>query len=404
MKRRDFLKTSGIIASGTMLASSAWAFPVRRYDDAPLRVGVIGTGSRGTGLIRMMQPLAHLQVVAACDTLPFRLEAALPYCEEGVRSYERYQDLLNDEGVDAVIIATPLYLHHQMAVAAIDAGKHVYCEKTMTFHIEEALDLTAKVRASDKVFQVGHQYRSTPLYFKVGDMIRSGAIGEVLNVYIQWNRNADWRRFVPDPQYERQINWRMYREYSGGMTAELHSHQLDFVNYVFQSHPVEVMGMGGIDYWKDGRETFDNINTLFRYPSGMKVNCIALTTNSHQGYQVVFKGKKGTIEMDMTNAYWYSESRDEAELTMVDGVSGATATSLAKGEAVQIWARDEHEDWDNTRHALEHFYDRCQDGELPYSNVFNGAATAISVRLALDALHEGGLQSWQTAYDAAIQP
>ena len=140
--------------------------------------------------------------------------------------------MLDDPEVDAVVIATPLSMHYDMAKAALDAGKHIYQEKTMTYQIREALHLVKLVdEHKDQIFQVGHQYRYLPLYFKVAEMIRGGSIGDVTNVYVQWNRNADWRRPVPDPQYERLINWRMYREYSSGLTAELHSHQIDFINW-----------------------------------------------------------------------------------------------------------------------------------------------------------------------------
>jgi len=398
MNRRSFAKQTGVILLGSAAATQLSARSFMKNDQ--INVGVIGTGDRGGGLIKVIKNnFPQFKVKACCDLIPFRLEKAVANSAKGCKTYKDYRKMLDDQEIDAVVIASPLSEHHQMAVDAIDAGKHVYCEKTMAFHINETLDLVRKVRDSNKVFQVGHQYRSTPLYFQVADMIRNGYIGKVTNVYIQWNRNGDWRRPVPEPKYEKLINWRMYREFSGGLTAELHSHQIDYVNYVFDSYPTQAVGFGGIDYWKDGRETFDNVNTIFEYPEGLKVNCISLTANAHEGYLIKFKGSKGTIKMNMNEAWIYSEVKKEKELKEIDGVSGATAMTWSQGEGVKIEPKTDKEDWFNTRYALQAFYDSLMDDKLPYSNVYNGGGTAISVRMAIDALRKGTVEPWQEEYD-----
>ncbi|MCO6491827.1 MAG: Gfo/Idh/MocA family oxidoreductase [Phaeodactylibacter sp.] len=364
-----------------------------------VNLGVIGTGDRGLGLIKELESVSRFNVVACSDILPFRLEQAVNAAGKKCREYSDYRRLLDDKNVDAVIIATPLSMHCEMAVAALDAGKHVYCEKTMVFREEEVFQLIKKVKNSNLAFQVGHQYRSTPLYYRVAEMIREGYIGDVINVYVQWNRNGDWRRPVPEPKYERIINWRMYREYSGGLTAELHSHQIDFINFVFGSYPQRVIGMGGIDYWKDGRETFDNVNTIFEYPSGMKVNCIALTSNSREGYIMKFKGSKGSIELDIDHGWIYSEKVTDRELGEVDGVSGATVQLLKEGQGVPIAVPEEKQGRNNTGYALEAFHRSLLDNTLPYSNVYNGGATALCVRMAIDAMMDGEAKTWKPEYN-----
>lgn len=399
--RREFLRKGSILAGGTAMGLQAWGQKASPADKVNL--GVIGTGDRGLGLIRKLQEFPQFSVVGASDILPFRLEEALAAAGRKCKGYKDYRRLLEDKEVDAAIIATPLSMHCEMAEAALDAGKHVYCEKTMVFHEEEVFRLIEKVKSSKLTFQVGHQYRSTPLYYQVAEMIREGYIGDVINIYVQWNRNGDWRRPVPKPEYERIINWRMYREYSGGLTAELHSHQIDFINYVFQSHPQKVIGLGGIDYWKDGRETFDNVNTIFEYPNGMKVNCIALTSNSREGYIMKFKGSKGSIELDIEEGWIYSEEVAEKELGEVDGVSGATLQLLKEGQGVPIKAPGEREGMDNTGYALEAFHRSLLDGALPYSNVYNGGATALCVRMAIDAMVEGTPQTWKPEYGKVIR-
>ena len=392
MDRRNFIIKSSLAAGAMTLGQmSASGRPVAKND--MVQMGVIGTGDRGGGIIRLLHDLPQFRTVACSDIIPFRLEKAVNQAHEGTRGHEDYRRVLDDPDVDAVLIATPLSMHHQMAVEALEAGKHIYCEKAMTYEIDQAFDLIEQVENRNQVFMVGHQYRYHPLYFKVADLIRSGTIGQVTNVYIQWNRNGDWRRPVPEPQYERMINWRMYTEYSGGLTAELHSHQLDFVNWVFDTHPTRVVGFGGVDYWKDGRETFDNVNTLYEYANGMKVNCISLTANSHEGYLFKFKGSKGTIELNINQGRIFFEPLNEKELGSVDGVSGATL-KRSDNEGYPIEVEEQNENWEGTHYAFQDFYQAITTGNTPVSNVHTGAKAAIAVRMGINALREGGVQEW----------
>ncbi|MDZ7765952.1 MAG: Gfo/Idh/MocA family oxidoreductase [Melioribacteraceae bacterium] len=95
-------------------------------------------------------------------------------------------------------------------------------------------------------------------------MVQDGECGEITHIRCNYNRNTDWRTKVDDPKMERLLNWRMYREYSGGLMAELCSHHINITNWLLDAVPHKITGMGGIDYYKDGRETYDNVNTIFR--------------------------------------------------------------------------------------------------------------------------------------------
>lgn len=394
MNRRKFLENSALAASGIVLQAPAFSQPHKVSENDTVQLGVIGTGSRGGGLIRVMQQFSQFKVVACCDILDFRLEEAVANADKGCKAYTDYKKLLEDKNVDAVIVSAPLYLHHKIAADAIEAGKHVYCEKTMTYQKSEALDLVKRMEGKKQIFQVGYQYRYFPLYLKIAELLQDDFIGQVTNVYIQWNRNHDWRRPVPKPELERIINWRMYKEYSGGLTAELHSHQVDFVNWIYQTHPVRVTGFGGIDYWKDGRETFDNVNTILEYPNGMKVNCIALTANAHDGFLIKFKGDKGTIALKIDNAEFYLEKPDMTQLGTVDGVTGATLKAIEEGKGIPIWTEQKNEDWDGTHYAFSAFYDSIINNKMPISNVKSGAISALSARLAIDSLRGGSIEKW----------
>src|SRR5690606_13195397 len=278
MKRKEFLKKSALLSVSVISTTSVLGVISNSTGMAKaVKLGVIGTGDRGSGLISILNEIEGIDVVAVCDILDFKLKNGLSRTNNTAKSYKDYKDLLNDKDIEAVLIATPFNTHAQIAIDAVDAGKHVYCEKTMAKGFKDIDALVKKVSNSKKVFQTGHQYHSSKLYKHIVELIKSGEIGDIASFECQWNRNGNWRRSVTDPSLERAINWRMYRKYSCGLVAELCSHQIDFVSWVLGENPKKIMGTGGVDFWKDGRETYDNVHLLFEYPSGVKATFKCLT-------------------------------------------------------------------------------------------------------------------------------
>jgi len=402
MKRRKFVGMGGLaISSLAVQPENAYSNFLKNSNT--VKVGVIGTGGRGNWLIKLIKDIPGLEVTACCDVLPFRLKQGISLSAPSAKAYSEYQELLNDKDIDAVIISTPLSMHYQMAVEALDAGKHVYCEKTMTFTIDEALKLEEKVKASNLKFQVGYQHRYNPLYQNIYNTVNEGYLGTVTHVEAHWNRNGNWRRPVPDPQFEKLINWRMYEEYSGGLMAELCSHQIDLIDFILNSHAQKITGMGGIDYYKDGRETFDNIYTILEYPSGLKASFHSITTNGHEGFNVKIFGTKAAIVVKgeaSHKGFIYPEPAVIQELmTEVDGVSSATMKVLEAGEPIPIIIEDFPEGDDGpTSAALENFGKCITDDLDPIANVEYGKKSAITVALANKSMREGTIEHWQEAY------
>ena len=394
LNRRSFIKSSGLAAAGLSLGLSAVNGKKAFGANEKINIGVIGTGSRGTGLIRTMQNIEHFRVVAGCDVLPFRLEGAIQYADTKAKSYNNYRQLLENKDIDAVIVSTPLSMHKDMAFDAIDAGKHIYLEKTMTKNVDEAISLVKKVEGTNNIFQVGHQYHSSRLYAQIVKTINKGYIGKIKSFEAQWNRNGNWRRVVPKYNLERQINWRMYREFSNGLLGELSSHQIDFVNWVTNSHPEQVIGTGGIDYWNDGRETFDNVRVIFDYPGGVKASFTCLTSNAFEGYQIKVQGHKATIVIKPTSALIYPELETKKELGMVDGVSGATIPTMNKEGAIPVNGDND----DPTGQALIDFANSIRNNSEPISNVKTGAKAAISVKMALESMLQNRVIKWEKDY------
>lgn len=394
--RRNFIKSTGLAS-----ASLSLGLPVFSSSNLPhnqlIKVGVIGTGSRGSGLIRVINNVPQLRVVACCDVLPFRLQEAMRHASHEARGYSDYRALLDNQQVEAVIIATPLYLHAQMAVAALDAGKHVYCEKTMAYNQDQTFQLVNEARKHpDLMFQVGHQYHSSRLYHQIVKLIQNKQLGTVTGFACQWNRNGNWRRAVSDPTLEKIINWRMYRKYSGGLLAELSAHQIDFVNWVTGQNPLSVIGTGGIDYWQDGRETYDNVHVLFNYPQGIKASFTCTTANAHEGYQIKVLGDQATIIIKPDSAWIYPESKGtEYNATLVDGVSGATASTLEKYGAIPVKVAHA----DPTKQALIDFSESIAQQRRPLSNAFSGAKVSFAVHMALRAMLENRVIRWQNSFN-----
>jgi predicted dehydrogenase len=400
MSRRKFLKQSGLMAGGILLQPSLNKL-FGQAVEGPYKVGIIGCGDRGKGLLQVLKQMPdRFEIIAYCDILDFRLQEARKLLT-GKKEYVDYRSLLDDQSIDVAVIATPLNLHHKMAIDALEAGKHVFLEKTMTYNIPQALNLVKQTEHYPKqVLQVGHQYRYVPLYFRVKEMIEKGYLGKVTQIDCRWDRNWNWRRPVPDPKLEKQINWRMYKAYSGGLVAELLSHQIDFINWAFNTHPDEVFGTGGIDNFRDGRETYDNVQVMLRYnKEGMIGNFGATCSNAREGYIFKIKGTKGTVSLLTDDGVFYPENETRKELQTVDGVAGATKIEWNKEGGIPILKEKMK---DGTWYAFEDFYNCLVNKKMPASNVLTGARTAICVHMANLAMYTHSIQEWKTSYNAGL--
>lgn len=396
MHRRSFVKKSALLSSGLLVGNQVLA---GLYSDEIINVAMIGCGDRGKGVLSVIKSMPDkYSIKAYCDLLDFRLKEAEKYVPANAKAAKDYHQILDDKTIDAVFIATPLSEHFHIAKDAVLAGKHVYLEKTMTYNITQALELKKIVKLHPKqIFQVGYQYRYSPLYFKVKDMIQSGYLGKVSQIDCRWDRNGNWRRAVSDPSLERKINWRMYKEYSGGLAAELLSHQIDFINWAFETQPTEIMGSGGIDVFKDGRETYDNIQAILRYnEKGMIGNFGATCGNAHDGYLFKIKGTKGSVSLLTNTGLFYPEESTKKDLGIVDGVSGATKIVVNKDGGIPILDKAT---LDGTNYALAEFYRSVTTNKDPASNINTGTQAAICVAMCNEAIYSGNKQVWKKTYD-----
>ena len=258
MDRRDFLKTT---ATAAVLAGPA-VIGARGANDK-INIGWIGVGTRGNAGIDWLKKAAPdtVTITAICDTFQGYLARGKDRVQtiwgNTPATYEDYHDLLANKSIDAVFIMTPEHLHHDMAIAALRAGKHVYLEKPLAHTIEEGFDIVREWKKSGKIVQVGTQNRSSSLYKKAKEMVKQGMIGDVHFVRAFWYRNStddnpawryvippdanqqntDWAKFLgPAPKRawdpHRYYQWRLYWDYSGGISTDLLVHQTDIVNFM----------------------------------------------------------------------------------------------------------------------------------------------------------------------------
>jgi predicted dehydrogenase len=334
LSRREFLQESALASAlgwslfaGSRAAAEPAPVEPLVQNEEPLRIGIIGPGSQGIFDLSKAIRVPGVQCVAACDVLDVHLKRVQQVAQIPDNSlYTDYRRLLDRKDIQAVLITTPLVLHAPMTIDALNAGKHVFVEKQMAYTIEEAKEMARTAQRVKKVLQVGHHRASSIGYNHAYEMIAKKKVcGRITHIRAQWNRNGDWRRKIPQGaqivggkefwgDLEHLINWRLYKRSSHGLMAELGGHQVHVTNWFLNAPPVAVMGVGGIDYWKDGRDIWDNVQCIYEYPDGVKLTYQSLTTNQFDGFQEQFMGDKGTLittlgDKNMDKGFLYQEPK-----------------------------------------------------------------------------------------------
>lgn len=313
-----------------MLASSPWLSAFSETENTRkeiARLGIIGPGSRGQFLMSFLKKNAKVEVVALCDIYQPSIDGALKLYPEAT-VYKDYRKLLEDRRVDAVLIATPLNTHFQIAMDAFDAGKHVFCEKALAMTIADCYQMYQKHRATGKVFFAGQQRLFDPRYIRAMEMVQQGVFGDIEAIRTFWFRNNDWRRPVPSPELERHINWRLYNEYSKGLMTELACHQIQIGTWAMQTIPDRVMGHGAITHWKDGREVYDNVSCIYVFDNGVKLNFESVISNKFYGLEEQILGNLGTVEPEKGKYYFENVEPAPGFLQLINDIENSLFDSL----------------------------------------------------------------------------
>ncbi|HOD81073.1 MAG: 1,5-anhydro-D-fructose reductase [Planctomycetes bacterium ADurb.Bin126] len=318
--RRTLLTTTAAAGASLALSNLAWAQDAADSAE-PVNVALIGVGTEGRVLMDNMVKMPGIRFKAVCDIWGYYRDYVcrlLKRYKHEVTGYEDYKEMLDKEGekIDAVVIATPDFVHHEHAIGCLKAGKHVYCEKEMSNTIENAKAMVLAAKETGKLLQIGHQRRSNPRYMIGREYVwKHKAIGRMTHLFGQWNRwkslQFDWPKgkeldaaTLTKYGYESMEhfrNWRWYRKYSGGPIADLGSHQIDIFNWFLNASPKAVQATGGNDYY-EGRDWYDNIMALLEWEfewDGKKKPARGfyqvLNTTSHGGFYETFMGDEGSM-------------------------------------------------------------------------------------------------------------
>jgi predicted dehydrogenase len=243
-----------------------------------------------------------------------------------VKRYQTYQEMLNDPDIDAVIIATPDHHHAKFTTAAIKAGKHVYCEKSVSRTEEELYEVYDTVRNSDRVFQLGHQITQNVIFQQAKEIIKRDILGKITLVETTTNRNTasgawirhldskgnpklgdesdiDWMQWLGDSPYkpftrDRYYNWTKWFDYDMGMLGQLFTHEFDAVNQLLRiGIPASAVSSGGIYYWKDNREIPDVLHSVLEYPEREMTLTYSANLASSRQRGRVFNGHDASMEL-----------------------------------------------------------------------------------------------------------
>ena len=298
--------------TGTLLLQPGTVFSAAA--NSTVGVGIIGTGDRGQYVGGHMGRDGRARVAAICDIFDDRIEQArkkVPGAADA-KVYKDYRRLLDDKNVDAVYIATPVYLHPEMFEAAVAAKKHVYCEKPAGTNVAGVMRLMRAGRRAepDRTIQFGFQQRFSPEYRKAHELVAAGALGEPRIMMSFWilggipSLNAPagppWPKLAEE---ERRIRlWTQWMELSGGDIVECDCHGLDTLNWFTNAHPVKAVGQGGLRYpIYYGDVTSDHYNIIFSYPNGAEGYLLsARSTCGFRDVKEQFFGSKGVLETART--------------------------------------------------------------------------------------------------------
>jgi predicted dehydrogenase len=305
--RRSFLARAGGAVALGFLPEFATAAP--RPEDGPLPVAVIGVGRQGRSILGELQKMEETAaVVAICDSDARRLSSGARRAP-GAEAFNDHRAMLEKrKDVQAVFIATPTHQHRAVAVDALQAGRHVYCEAPLASTIDDCRAIVAAARSAPGLCQPGLQGRSDPVYKLAWSFFRADAIRDLVSLRGQYHRKTSWRTPTSDPARDKLLNWRLDPEVSIGLAGEFGTHQFDVFHWFADRYPTAVSGHGDIRLYDDGREVPDTIDCNLTFAGGAHLQYNATLANSFEGQHEVICGSNGAMKLAWTHGWMFKEA------------------------------------------------------------------------------------------------
>ena len=345
-----------------------------------INMGLIGAGGRGMGVIETFSQTKQVNITSICDVYADQVDAGQSKYP-GSKGFKDHRKLLEEKGVDAVLIATPDHWHSRVAINALNAGKDVYVEKPLTLKIEEGPPIVKAARVNNRVCQVGMQQRSGQIYLQAkAEYLDTKKLGKITMARTWWHGNGyhlrkapaklqtlpsnlDWAQFLGpvkwrdwDPQ--QYWNFRAYLDFGGGQVTDLFTHWIDVVHmFMGQDNPISAQAAGGVYYYKDGRTAPDTINVLLEYPQDWTATFEATLAPGLRGAAIEFVGTEGRLNITRSRFEYYSKDND------------TTPKAVVKSPR------------DQTIDHVENFLDCCRTRKRPNGDVQIGHRSAMASHL-----------------------
>jgi predicted dehydrogenase len=428
--RRDFLGRTGRLAGGAALATTARSYQNILGANDRLFLGHIGIGNRGRGLLEIAGALKdshNVEIIAVCDLWAANRERAAQANAKlygrAPQAFAHLEDLLARKDVDGVLISTPEHSHSPILKMAAEAGKDVYVEKPMGNVLQELKAARAAVVEHKRVVQVGTQHRSEPHPRAACELVRSGALGEVSKVEVEWNyhgprwrgrpevaqireADTDWRSWLLTKPYRPfdprlYFEFRLYREFSSGIPDQWMSHGIDLVHWFMgDSFPRSVVAHGGVFAWPDGRENPDTFHALLEYPKGFLVSYSTSFGNDAPGF-TRYMGKKATlfnIGGEGSPRYQLIEEKGNHEDDAEIDKQRASRYLLLPGETeVPPMSID-----DMSREHMADWFDCMRSRKPTHATVDDGFAHSVACTMAAQSYWRGKKLYWDAAREEIV--
>jgi len=294
------------------LVRAAAAIPLQAVrgtaQNSAVRIGIIGAGSRGSYDGRIISKNPRARITAVCDISDEQLAKAKASFAPDAAQHKDYREALNSN-IDAVIIATPVFLHPEHFEAAVQSGKHIYIEKPAGVTVADCKRVIRIADGADRKINItfGFQQRYGTVYLNAKRMLDSGAIGGIREAHAQFLKYAFAGDEAPLPprnsEAEKMKQWKLWRDTFGDVIVETYCHNIDVLNWFLGAHPLKASGTGGRTVEKRG-DLMDHLNVTYDYPGGVQATLLGsqMTPRFYRANNERFIGAKGVIET--AREYW----------------------------------------------------------------------------------------------------
>lgn len=420
INRRNFLSSSAVGAMS--LAATSTLASTQPGPNSRLRLGFIGVGGRAQAHLDaacdLQKDEGNVEVAAVCDVFNRYRDQSAAKVKERVGAQPTatgdYRDILNDDRIDAVVIATPDHWHAKQTLDSLAAGKHVYCEKPMTHSVEEALNVHDAWKKSGLVMQVGVQSTALPVWKHINEKINNGDLGKILQYQTEFFRNSDmgqwryyglsedmtpknidWEMFLgtehglaPSMPFDRAKfgQWRCYWDFGSGMFTDLFVHRTtSMLAATGLRFPARVVGAGGIFLEYDGRTVPDVATVVADFGEGVQGLVTATMCCANTPIRQLIRGHFGSVVLGTGEEF--------SGYDFVAERSPVTHDSSIKDERIEVGKIP-----DTSRAHFNNFIQSVMDNDPGAVNCSPelGAAAMTIVKLGSQSYRQGKVYHFDT--------